>query len=144
MLKILMKVALLGSMTAAITTVPITAHAAPGYQAARGGGACAFVFNKEPYLLHQAVVIGGQVECHPAPLAFHLEMQLFHQSGTGSPQPMGEGAVVTQIPNPRVQVATMALDCVRGLWQGRIVMQATWDTGPDEARRETPWTIINC
>lgn len=128
--------------TAAI--VPATTHADPGYQTARSGRACTFAFNREPYLLHQAVVIGGQVECTPAPLAFRLELQLFHRSGTSGPQPMGEGAVVTQIPNPRVQVATMALDCVRGLWQGRIVMQATWDTGPDEARRETPWTIINC
>ncbi|MEU0503044.1 hypothetical protein [Nocardia sp. NPDC005998] len=38
----------------------------------------------------------------------------------------------------------MALDCVPGVWQGRIVMRATWDTGTDEGRNETIPTFIQC
>ncbi|MFX0577529.1 hypothetical protein [Nocardia nepalensis] len=70
--------------------------------------------------------------------------RLWHRSGISNPQPKGEPAVVTQIPNPRLNVAAMALDCVPGVWQGRIVMRATWDTGTDEGRNETTPTFIQC
>ncbi|WP_433205484.1 hypothetical protein ACQP1G_18090 [Nocardia sp. CA-107356] len=125
--------ALLGGQT--LTTTPVA-------QAA--GGVCTFAFNKEPYVLHDAVVVGGQVECNRAPVAFRIELQLWHRSGTGNPQPKGDRVVVTQIPNPHLNVAAMALDCVPGVWQGKIVMQATWDTGTDEGRNETLNTFLPC
>ncbi|WP_441955317.1 hypothetical protein [Nocardia sp. 2TAF39] len=108
------------------------------------GKACGFAFNKEPYLLHEAVVVGGTVTCTSAPLQFRLELQLWHRSGTSNPRPKGDPAIVTQIPNPSVHVAAMALDCVPGMWQGKIVMRATWDTGTDEVRKETAAAIIPC
>ncbi|MBF6224838.1 hypothetical protein IU470_06910 [Nocardia abscessus] len=108
------------------------------------GGVCAFAFNKEPYLLHEAVVVGGTVKCDPAPIEFHLVLQLWHRSSASNPTPKGEPAVVTQIPNPQRHVAAMALDCVPGVWQGKIVMRATWKTGTDEARKETAPTFIQC
>ncbi|WP_063052781.1 hypothetical protein [Nocardia arthritidis] len=125
--------ALLGGQT--LTTTPVA-------QAA--GGICTFEFNKSPYVLHKAVVVGGTVKCDPAPLGFHLTLQLWHRSGTSNPKPKGEPGIVTQIPNPSVHVATMALDCVPGVWQGKIVIRATWDTGTDEGRKETAPTFIQC
>ncbi|MEV6333665.1 hypothetical protein AB0M12_03000 [Nocardia vinacea] len=125
--------ALLGGRT--LTTTPVA-------QAA--GGACTFAFNKNPYVLHEAVVVGGIVECNPAPLQFRIELRLWHRSGTSNPQPKGDPVVVTQIPNPNLNVAAMALDCVPGVWQGKIVMRATWDTGTDEGRNETAPTFIQC
>ncbi|WP_040781901.1 hypothetical protein [Nocardia pneumoniae] len=106
--------------------------------------ACTFAFNKEPYLLHKAVVVGGTVKCDPAPLAFRIELQLWHRSGTSNPKPKGEPGISTQIPNPTTHIATMALDCVPGMWQGKIVMRATWDTGTNEVRKETIPAIIQC
>lgn len=136
---------LAGCIAAALLAgvAPTTAHADPGYQAT-AGGVCAFAFNKNPYLLHKAVVVGGTVKCDPAPLEFHLVLQLWHRSSASNPTPKGEPAVVKDIPNPQRHVAAMALDCVPGAWQGRIVMRATWKTGTDEARKETPYTIIQC
>ncbi|NKY28177.1 hypothetical protein [Nocardia gamkensis] len=122
---------------------PAAAHADPGYQAT-ADRACTFAFNKEPYLLHKAVVVGGTVKCDPAPAAFRIELQLWHRSGTSNPKPKGDHVVVTQIPNPTLHVATMALDCVPGVWQGKIVMRATWGTGTDEGRKETIATFIQC
>ncbi|WP_433725189.1 hypothetical protein ACQP0C_29605 [Nocardia sp. CA-129566] len=87
-------VALLGGQT--LITAPVA-------QAA--GGVCTFAFNKNPYVLHEAVVVGGIVECNPAPIAFRIELQLWHRSGTSNPQPKGEPAVSTQIPNPHLNVA---------------------------------------
>ncbi|MEV2225640.1 hypothetical protein AB0E01_38075 [Nocardia vinacea] len=84
------------------------------------------------------------MECNPAPLQFHIELRLWHRSGTSNPQPKGDSVVVTQIPNPNLNVAAMALDCVPGVWQGKIVMRATWDTGTDEGRNETAPTFIQC
>ncbi|WP_433655050.1 hypothetical protein ACQPW1_29510 [Nocardia sp. CA-128927] len=129
-------------MFVAAALAPAGAHA--GYEAAERGGACAFAFNREPYLLHNAVVVGGVVECSPAPFQFYIELQLWHRSGTSNPRPKGDAAVSMQIPAPRLNVAAMALDCVPGVWQGRIVMRATWDTGTDEARKETLPTFIQC
>ncbi|MEV6323524.1 hypothetical protein AB0M45_20355 [Nocardia sp. NPDC051787] len=125
--------ALLGGQT--LTTTPVA-------QAA--DRACTFAFNKEPYLLHKAVVGGGTVKCDPAPLEFRIELQLWHRSGTSNPKPKGDHVVVTRIPNPTLHVATMALDCVPGMWQGKIVMRATWDTGSAEVRKETTPAIIPC
>ncbi|MEU7631415.1 hypothetical protein AB0C34_15715 [Nocardia sp. NPDC049220] len=127
--------ALLSGQT--LTTAPV-AHADPGV---RG---CSFTFNKEPYLLHKAVVVGGTATCTSAPLRFRIELQLWHRSGTSNPRPKGDTAVVTRIPNPSLHVATMALDCVPGMWQGKILMQATWDTGTNEVRKETAAAIIPC
>ncbi|WP_280246730.1 hypothetical protein [Nocardia abscessus] len=129
------------AVLAAVT--PAAAHADPGYQAT-AGGACGFAFNKEPYLLHKAVVVGGTVKCDRAPIEFRIELRLWHRSGTSNPRPKGDHVVVTQIPNPTLHVATMALDCVPGMWQGKIVMRATWDTGTDEVRKETIPAIIPC
>ncbi|MGW4329210.1 hypothetical protein ACWEKR_25355 [Nocardia sp. NPDC004573] len=125
--------ALLGRQT--LTTAPVA-------QAA--GGTCGFAFNKEPYLLHKAVVVGGTVKCDRAPIEFRIELQLWHRSGTSNPKPKGDHVVATQIPNPTLHVATMALDCVPGMWQGKIFMRATWDTGTDEVRKETTPVIIPC
>ncbi|MGW4771850.1 hypothetical protein ACWEO2_27905 [Nocardia sp. NPDC004278] len=125
--------ALLGVQT--LTTTPV---------AQATGGVCTFAFNKEPYVLHDAVVVGGVVKCTPAPIAFRIELRLWHRSGTSNPQPKGEPAVSTQIPNPHLNVAAMALDCVPGVWQGKIVMRATWDTGTDEGRNGTIATFIQC
>ncbi|MGY2036639.1 hypothetical protein ACW9HF_15260 [Nocardia gipuzkoensis] len=125
--------ALLGGQT--LSTMPVA-------QAA--GGACAFAFNREPYLLHNAVVVGGTVKCDPAPLEFHLVLQLWHRSSASNPTPAGDPAVVKDIPSPQRHVAAMALDCVPGVWQGKIVMRATWKTGTDEARKETAPTFIQC
>lgn len=130
-------------LTAALIPTTITAHAQPEYHAT-AGGACAFAFNKEPYLLHNAVVVGGVVECNPAPLQFYIELRLWHRSATNNPTPQGETAVSTHIPNPRLNVAAMALDCIPGVWQGRILMRATWETGTDEGRKETLPTFIQC
>ncbi|WP_433678615.1 hypothetical protein [Nocardia sp. CA-119907] len=52
--------------------------------------------------------------------------------------------MVTQIPSPHLNVAAMALDCVPGVWWGKIVMRATWDTGTDEVPKETTPTFIQC
>lgn len=125
-----------------LATAPV-AHADPGYQAT-GRNSCTFAFVKQPYVQHKAVVVGGSVHCPTAPLAFRLELQLWHRSGTSNPRPKGEPAIVTQIPNPHLQVAAMALDCVPGVWQGRMVMRATWDTGTDEGRNETLNTFLPC
>ncbi|MEU6186876.1 hypothetical protein [Nocardia sp. NPDC047038] len=136
---------LAGYVAAAVLAgvAPVAAYADPGYQAT-ADRACTFAFNKEPYLLHKAVVVGGTVKCDPAPLELRIELQLWHRSGTSNPKPKGDHVVVTQIPNPNLHVATMALDCVPGMWQGKIVMRATWDTGSNEARKETTPTIIPC
>ncbi|WP_063017566.1 MULTISPECIES: hypothetical protein [Nocardia] len=125
--------ALLGGQT--LTTAPV---------AQAVDRSCTFAFNKEPYLLHNAVVVGGTVKCDPAPLEFHLTLQLWHRSGTSNPKPKGDPAIITDIPNPTRHVATMALDCVPGMWQGKIVMRATWDTGTSESRKETIPAIIQC
>jgi hypothetical protein len=126
--------------------VAAPAGAAPAVEAvaAKPGGVCTFEFNKNPYVLHKAVVVGGTVKCDPAPLEFHLTLQLWHRSGTSNPKPKGEPGIVTQIPNPSVHVAAMALDCIPGMWQGKIVMRATWDTGTAEGRKETTPTILQC
>ncbi|MFR9772306.1 hypothetical protein [Nocardia sp. SC052] len=108
------------------------------------GAACTFEFNKIPYVLHKAVVVGGTVTCDPAPLEFRLTLQLWHRSGTSNPKPKGEPDIVTQIPNPSVHIAAMALDCLPGMWQGKIVMRATWDTGTSESRKETVPAILQC
>jgi hypothetical protein len=105
---------------------------------------CTFAFNKEPYLLHNAVVVGGTVKCDPAPIEFHLTLQLWYRSSHSNPTPKGEPAVVKDIPKPTRHVAAMALDCLPGVWQGKIVMRATWDTGSNEVRKETTPTIIPC
>jgi hypothetical protein len=125
--------ALVGAQTLITASV---AHAA--------GGVCTFAFNKNPYVLHKAVVVGGVVECSPAPIKFRIEMQLWHRSGTSNPRTKGEAAVSTQIPNPHLNVAAMALECVPGVWQGKIVMRATWDTGTDEGSNATTPTFIQC
>ncbi|UAK33742.1 hypothetical protein K8O92_07350 [Nocardia asteroides] len=124
---------LLGGQT--LTTTPVA-------QAA--DRSCAFSFNKEPYLLHKAVVVGGTVKCDPAPLEFHLTLQLWYRSSHSNPTPKGEPAVVKDIPKPTRHVAAMALDCLPGVWQGKIVMRAGWDTGSNEVRKETTPTIIPC
>ncbi|WP_329405799.1 hypothetical protein OG563_29115 [Nocardia vinacea] len=125
--------ALLGGQT--LTTTPVA-------QAA--GGVCTFAFNKNPYVQHEAVIVGGMVKCEPAPIAFRIELRLWHRSGTSNPQQKGDPAISTQIPNPHLNVAAMALDCVPGVWQGKIVMRATWDTGTDEGRNETLPTFLQC
>ena len=137
------------AIRAAITVVAVSAAVLGGQTlttpvAQAADRACTFAFNKEPYLLHNAVVVGGTVKCDPAPAAFRIELQLWHRSGTSNPQPKGDRIVVTQIPNPTLQVAAMALDCVPGMWQGKIVIRATWDTGTDEGRKETLPTFIQC
>ncbi|WP_280246278.1 hypothetical protein [Nocardia abscessus] len=119
------------------------AHAEPGYQAT-AGGACAFAFNKEPYLLHNAVVVGGTVKCDPVPREIHLVLQLWYRSSHSNPTPQGEPGVVKDIPTGTRHVGAMALDCKPGVWQGKIVLRATWDTGTDEARKETAPTFIQC
>jgi hypothetical protein len=124
---------LLGGQT--LTTAPV---------AQATDRSCAFAFNKEPYLLHNAVVVGGTVKCDPAPIEFHLTLQLWYRSSHSNPTPKGEPAVVKDIPNPTRHVAAMALDCLPGVWQGKIVMRATWGTGTDEVRKETTPTIIPC
>lgn len=137
------------AIRAAVTVVAVSAALLAGQAtttpvAQAAGGVCAFEFNKNPYVLHKAVVVGGTVKCDPAPIEFHLTLQLWHRSGTSNPKPKGEPGIVTQIPNPSVHVAAMALDCVPGAWQGKIVMRATWDTGTDEGRKETAPTILQC
>ncbi|MEU7763661.1 hypothetical protein AB0B25_00830 [Nocardia sp. NPDC049190] len=129
--------ALLSGQTLATTPV---AQAGPS----TSGKACGFEFNEKPYLLHKAVVVGGTVTCTSAPLQFRIELQLWHRSGTSNPRPKGEPAIDTQIPKPSVHIAAMALDCVPGVWQGKIIMQATWDTGTNEVRKETLATFIPC
>jgi hypothetical protein len=140
--------ALLAGCSAAVVLAGVAAPsgAAPALEpvAAKPSGVCTFEFNKTPYVLHKAVVVGGTVTCDPAPLEFHLTLQLWHRSGTSNPKPKGEPGIVTQIPNPSVHVAAMALDCVPGAWQGKIVMRATWDTGTNEGRKETVPIILQC
>ncbi|MGY2028702.1 hypothetical protein ACW9HR_12830 [Nocardia gipuzkoensis] len=138
------------AIRAAVTVVAVSAALLCGQTltttpvAQAADRACTFAFNKEPYLLHNAVVVGGTVKCDPAPIEFHLTLQLWYRSSHSNPTPKGEPAVVKDIPNPTRHVAAMALDCLPGVWQGKIVMRATWDTGTNEVRKETTPTIIPC
>ncbi|MBF6192281.1 hypothetical protein [Nocardia implantans] len=67
-------------------------------------------------------------------------------ASVGHQQPAAEGTVgiVTQIPDPSVHTAAMALDCLPGVWQAKIVMRATWDTGTSEGRKESGPAILQC
>ncbi|MEV6280648.1 hypothetical protein [Nocardia sp. NPDC051832] len=139
----MIRTAIAAALIATATIVP-TAHAEPGYHAA-ALNVCGFAFNRNPYLLHTAVVVGGIVRCEPKPpLKFRIDVQLWYKARGASPQPEGMPVSDKTIPNPNLQVATMALDCRTGLWQGRIKMEATWDTGIDKASKETEWTFIGC
>ncbi|NQE65968.1 hypothetical protein NG2371_00408 [Nocardia gamkensis] len=49
----------------------------------------------------------------------------------------GQTLTTTPVAQAADRACTFALDCLPGVWQGKIVMRATWGTGTDEVRKET-------
>ncbi|WP_029932494.1 hypothetical protein [Nocardia otitidiscaviarum] len=105
---------------------------------------CTFEFHRGlPYTQSGAVIAGGYAECIDTPEQFHISLTLqFRERGKGWIVQAAEHSET--IPNPRLNVAVAAYDCVPGAWRGVADMWVTVNGQYTTATVDTAPVIISC
>lgn len=94
----------------------------------------------KPYVQHGAVIGGGYVTCTSTPPKFSISLSIQYKQRGGDWLVRGTEAS-EQIPNPRLNIAAYAPECVSGAWRAVASM---WEPDAGWYKDTSTETIISC